>query len=249
MPFTFAHPAIVLPLKQVKPRWFSLTGLVAGSMAPDFEYFFKVYASSTVSETLTGIFTFNLPVAIVISLLFHQLVRDPLIRHLPSPYDRRFSGFTRFNFLRYLKKHPWRFVGSTLIGIISHLLLDILTSPRAMTRSFHKLQNSNISDRVSELQAALGDEPFLLLERTLSILGLVFVGYLLTQVNCPAEDFPKEHPRQKGKFYMVFFSIFALGMLAAVNFLPYQLTAAQLIINSISAGLFSLLATSIIFRN
>lgn len=249
MPFTFAHPAVVLPLKQVKPRWFSLTGLVAGSMAPDFEYFFKVYATSTVSETLTGIFTFNLPVAIVISLLFHMLVRDPLITHLPAPYDRRFSGFTRFNFLRYLKKHPGRFIGSAIIGIVSHLLLDVLTSPDTMTRSFHKLQSSGFSHKILELQAALGDEPFLLLERGLSIAGLVFIGYLLTQVNCPTEDFPKQHPRQKGRFYMVFFSIFALGILAAINFLPYELTAAQLIINCISAGLFSLLITSIIFRN
>lgn len=249
MPFTFAHPAVVLPLKQAKPRWFSLTGLVAGSMAPDFEYFFKVYATSTVSETLIGIFTFNLPVAIGISFLYHLLVRDPLIRHLPAPYDRRFSGFTRFNFLRYIKKHPWVFIGSAIIGIVSHLLLDVLTSPDTMTRGFHKLQNSAFSNRMLELQAAWGEEPFLLLERALSIIGLAFIGFLLTQVNCPANDFYQQPPRQKGRFYLVFFSIFILAMLAAINFLPYELTMAQLIINSISAGLFSLLVTSIIFRH
>lgn len=249
MPFTFAHPAVVLPLKVAKPRWFSVTGLVAGSMAPDFEYFFKVYATSTISETLTGIFTFNLPVAIGISLLFHLLARDPLISHLPAPYDRRFSGFTRFHFLRYLKKHPGLFITSALIGIVSHLLLDVLTSPDTMTRGFHKLQNSAFSSRIPELQAALGEEPFLLLERTISIIGLAFIGFLLSRVNCPSKDFSQQHPQQKKRFYLVFLSVFILGMIVAINLLPYELTFAQLIINSISAGFLSLLVTSIIFRH
>jgi hypothetical protein len=42
MPFTFAHPAIVLPLKHLPKRWYSLTGLIIGSMTPDFEYFIRM---------------------------------------------------------------------------------------------------------------------------------------------------------------------------------------------------------------
>ncbi|WP_113654854.1 DUF4184 family protein, partial [Pedobacter namyangjuensis] len=30
MPFTFSHPAIVLPLTYLPKKWFSLTGLVIG---------------------------------------------------------------------------------------------------------------------------------------------------------------------------------------------------------------------------
>lgn len=248
MPFTFAHPVVVLPLKQAKPKWFSLTGLVAGSMAPDFEYFFKVYGTSTVSETFAGIFTFNLPVAIGISLLYHLLVRNPLIRHLPSPYDKRFSGFLDFNFLWYLKRHPWRFLISTLIGIVSHLLLDVVTSPETLGRSFQQLQNTGFTNSMPELQAALGDQAFLFLERGVSILGVVFIIWLLSKVNCPAENPPKEHPQQKRKFFGLFAILFVLGMIAAINFLPYELTAAQLIINSISASMLSLLFTALVFR-
>ncbi|HMG06875.1 MAG TPA: DUF4184 family protein, partial [Mucilaginibacter sp.] len=39
---TFAHPAIVLSFKYFPKRWFSKTGLVIGSMAPDFEYFIRL---------------------------------------------------------------------------------------------------------------------------------------------------------------------------------------------------------------
>lgn len=40
MPFTFAHQAIILPLK--KSKRFCSTALIAGSIVPDFEFFFQL---------------------------------------------------------------------------------------------------------------------------------------------------------------------------------------------------------------
>ena len=51
MPFTFAHPAIVLPFYK-KPKFFSMTTLIIGSMSPDFEYFLRVKIKSDMSHTL-----------------------------------------------------------------------------------------------------------------------------------------------------------------------------------------------------
>lgn len=248
MPFTFAHPALILPLKQLKPRWFSLSGLVAGSMAPDFEYFFRVHAVSTVSETLPGIFTFNLPVAAGISLLFHQLIRKPLIRHLPAPFDKRYAGFLDFDFLHYLKRHPWVFLSSALIGVLSHLGLDILTSPETMTRSFQRLQHTHFSQQMLQLQASLSDKPFLALERTFSIAGLLLIGFMLLQSNCPAPGYRRLHSGQKKKYFITFGSLLLIGEIAAVELLPHGTSFAQLVVNTISAGLLSLLLTSLLFR-
>lgn len=248
MPFTFSHPAIILPLKQAKAHWFSLTGLVAGSVAPDFEYFLKVHATSTVSETLPGIFTFNLPAAVGISLVFHQIIKKPLIRHLPKPYDRRFSGFLNFNFLKYFKKHPFRFLSSALIGVISHLGLDILTSPDSMSRSFQRLRQTEVSDKLLQLEASLGEQPFLLLERSFSVVGLALIAYLLTQINCPDKNFLRESTRQKSRFYMLFSGLLAAGIWASIKFLPYGTAFPQLVVNFISAGMLSLLVTSLLFR-
>ncbi|SEP14833.1 DUF4184 family protein [Paenibacillus sp. OV219] len=56
MPFTFAHPAYALPLKFINPRYLSATGLVLGSMAPDFEYFLTLEPHQTIGHSFSGLF-------------------------------------------------------------------------------------------------------------------------------------------------------------------------------------------------
>lgn len=81
MPFTFAHPAIILPLPFLNKRWFSLTGLIIGSMIPDFEYFIRMRIQSIYSHTLAGIFWFDLPLALLISFIFHNKVKNLLFQN------------------------------------------------------------------------------------------------------------------------------------------------------------------------
>ncbi len=248
MPFTFAHPSIMFPLKQAKPRWFSLSGLVAGSMAPDFEYFFRVHAVSTVSETAAGIFTFNLPVALGICLAFHLIIRTPLIQHLPQPFDERYSGFIHFNFISYLKQHPLRFFLSVLIGILSHLGLDFLTSPDTMAQSFQQLQQIGFNSKMHQLRASLSDKPFLALERVFSVASLLLIGFLLLRIRNPAPGYRRLRAGKKRKYFIVFFFLLIIGELAAVEFLPHGTSFAQLLVNTISASLLSLLLTSLLVR-
>ena len=40
MPFTFAHPAAVLPLKRFTPGWLSFPALLVGTVTPDLAYLF-----------------------------------------------------------------------------------------------------------------------------------------------------------------------------------------------------------------
>lgn len=125
MPFTFAHPAIVLPLRH--SRYFHFPALVAGSMAPDFEYFFRMQAFSTYSHTLLGIFVFDLPLVMALCLLFRHVVEAPLFTCLPRGVQMRLQKREA-----YQSKHPlWIsgliFVYSALLGIVSHLLWDSFT--------------------------------------------------------------------------------------------------------------------------
>ena len=55
MPFTLSHPALVLPLNLLPKKWFSITGLVIGSMAPDLQAFFTDDADKTQTHTWWGI--------------------------------------------------------------------------------------------------------------------------------------------------------------------------------------------------
>ena len=125
MPFTPAHPAIILPL--IRSRYFSATGLIAGSMSPDFEYFFKMSVSSVHSHTLAGLFYFDLPVTLFISIVFHQVVKRNLINSLPVFISRKFQHTLELDFIGYLKTHMWIFLTSSLLGAASHIFWDSFT--------------------------------------------------------------------------------------------------------------------------
>lgn len=73
MPFTFSHPAIILPLTSSKRQWFSATGLVIGSMTPDFEYFIRMKVQSDFSHTLPGLLWFDLPLGLLLSFIYNAL--------------------------------------------------------------------------------------------------------------------------------------------------------------------------------
>jgi len=101
MPFTFSHPAIVLPLKFLPKRWFSLTALVIGSLTPDFEYFIRMKVQSDFSHTFLGIFWFYLPLGILLAFIFHNTVRNSLFVNIPMSLKSRLNRFNEFNWNRY----------------------------------------------------------------------------------------------------------------------------------------------------
>jgi hypothetical protein len=125
MPFTPAHTAIILPL--LRSRYFSATGLIAGCVSPDFEYFLKLSVNSVFSHTVMGIFYFDLPVAAFIAVLFHQVVKRNLICNLPGFIQRRVQTLLSFDFLAYLKENYLIFVYSALLGAASHIFWDSFT--------------------------------------------------------------------------------------------------------------------------
>jgi hypothetical protein len=128
MPFTTSHPAIVLPIKQLWPRWFSLTGLMAGAMAPDLIYFLMlITAHRGVSHSWTGLFIFCLPAGIVFSGVFHNLFKYHFILNLPRPLDRFLSGLAESKF-RIVGRRGWLVLAySVLIGGLSHFFWDSMT--------------------------------------------------------------------------------------------------------------------------
>ena len=139
MPVTPAHPAIILPF--IRSRYFSATALVAGSMSPDFEYFFTMSVSSVHSHTIAGLFYFDLPVTLFISILFHQVVKKNLIYNLPLFVGRKFQHTLNVDFIRYLKEHTCIFLTSALLGAGSHIFWDSFTHSDAYfvrTLSFYK---------------------------------------------------------------------------------------------------------------
>ena len=127
MPFTFAHPAIVLPLLNKRLKLFSATGLIIGSIIPDFESFIRLDEHKLYSHTWPGIFWFDLPLAIIVAYIFHNIVRDPLIDNLPRSLENKFKNYEGLNWNSFFKKHFLKIIVSMLIGIVLHLLWDAFT--------------------------------------------------------------------------------------------------------------------------
>jgi hypothetical protein len=127
MPFTFSHPALVLPARLL-PKWtYSMTGLIVGSITPDFEYFIRMNVISIYSHTLWGLLYFDLPVAIAITFIFHDNVRDNLINNLPKSVQSRFTYLKSFDWNSTFRKTWPIVILSIIIGSASHIFWDDFT--------------------------------------------------------------------------------------------------------------------------
>ena len=129
MPFTFSHPAIVLPFSYLPKRWVSMAGLITGSMVPDFEYFMRMRVKSIYSHTWPGLLWFDLPLGLLIMFVYQKLVKDELIDHLPTVLNQRFTKFKG----TYKKAYSFQYwvvvAASILVGAVSHIVWDGFTHP------------------------------------------------------------------------------------------------------------------------
>ncbi|UKN01443.1 DUF4184 family protein [Paracrocinitomix mangrovi] len=127
MPFTFSHPAIILPLTKINKKYISATALVAGSMAPDFEYFINMRMIQRHGHTISGMFYYDLPLAILLCFVFHLFIRDALIKYTPIPFKKQLNNYYNFDWLTRFKKYYLTIIISALIGVCSHLFWDSFT--------------------------------------------------------------------------------------------------------------------------
>lgn len=125
MPFTISHPAIILPL--CRNKRFSVTALFAGSMVPDFEFFFQLREVENIGHHWYGIVLFDLPVAFLLCYLFHGLLRNVLLAHLPATVKSRFIETGSFNWHAHVRNNPVAVFLSLAVGIASHIVWDGFT--------------------------------------------------------------------------------------------------------------------------
>jgi len=127
MPFTFAHPAAVLKLNNSKTRYIDMTALVIGSMSPDFEYFLYFRPIQVVGHTFAAQFYYNLPLVVIVAHLYHLILKESVISHLPKPLDTWLFNFGnshwRINSLFKLIVFSY----SAIIGAFTHIIWDSFT--------------------------------------------------------------------------------------------------------------------------
>jgi hypothetical protein len=235
MPFTFSHPAIVLPLMKINQKYISTTALVAGSMAPDFEYFIQMRMHQVHGHTISGMLYFDLPLAILMCFLFHYSMRDALLRYFPLRLKDHFTQYHGYDFFTRFKKHWYVIVYSALIGIASHLFWDSFThANRYFVNLIPFLQESHSIHGYNVMNCEIGQILF-------SILG----GIALLLCTC---DFRTLRIRKQNLLMISIYWGLVATILMVVLLLRQVTNLSVLIATSISGGLIGIIGASFLMK-
>jgi len=170
LPFTFAHPLYIAPLKAAKPAYFSLTGLCLGSMSPDFEYFIALEPYQTIGHSFTGLIYQAIPMSIVLAYLFHYVVKVPLAKNLPAMGNLDHKVYSLTSQWKLNTVQSWIvFLVSVIIGFYSHILIDACTHYSGMFVTQYTVLRETIA----------GIPLYKWFQRVLSIIGLIIEAMLL----------------------------------------------------------------------
>jgi hypothetical protein len=124
MPFTLSHSATAIPLTWVLGRLAVPSALVIGAMTPDFAYFLPIEITRRQSHSLPGLVWFCLPAGLLAYLVFHLVMKAPLVGLLPDFVADRIHTLGRSR----LPSASWLgVVVSLAAGAFSHIVWDAFT--------------------------------------------------------------------------------------------------------------------------
>ena len=125
MPFTLAHPAVAPGVQRLTRGRLVLSGIVVGSMAPDFEYFVRLAPDGRLGHTFGGLFVWCLPASLVALAAWYLLVRPALATLLSANSSLRPILQERFAFRGV--DAMLNLCVSILVGAETHLGWDAFT--------------------------------------------------------------------------------------------------------------------------
>jgi hypothetical protein len=96
-------------------------------MAPDFEYFVHFKPFQAVGHSFWGFITYNFPLVLLVSFLFHRVLKRQMIDHLPHPLDSRYAEVAVKKWRISSVKEFVVFFYSSLLGMLTHVLWDHFT--------------------------------------------------------------------------------------------------------------------------
>ncbi|TRX39497.1 DUF4184 family protein [Flavobacterium restrictum] len=232
MPFTFSHPAIILPF--LKEKKLSATGLIIGSLCPDFEYFIRMKVQSDCSHTFLGLFFFNLPVGLLFALVFHQIIKKPFIENLPLFFQNKLTLLKSTKWMDYLKTNFLNVLLSILIGAISHVLWDSFT---------HK--SGYFVAQIPFLRLQINSIPlYKIMQHLSSLIGMIFILYYGYKL--PDNKVVAVKSDSKYWIFVVFFSF--LFMLIRLHFGLSFSQIGAIVVSLIGTTILGIIVASLLFR-
>ena len=168
MPFTLCHPAIVIPLYRYARHVTSLPALVIGSMAPDFAYFFSLGVSGSFTHTPLGVPLYCVPAGLLVYLVYHALLRQPVLAWLPRMISARMAAPVLWP-LDSVRAVAIVLV-SLAIGAASHIFWDSFTHANTMIVTSDSVLRTLVS--VGDYQIPL----FKILQQLSSLVGFLVIA-------------------------------------------------------------------------
>ncbi len=211
MPFTFSHPAAILPFSNSKNR-LSQTGLVIGSIVPDLEFYLKLKLGDNIGHKLSGILAFDLPVAILVALIFHSLIKYPLYNASPVWIKSKVVKYLELNWLLALKRNWGWILISILLGVFTHFILDGMSHFDGWLVNLFPVLKNDISIATYSIPV------YRFLQSGISLLGLFFVVNFLLSLE--SNTISSSNHFRKGRFWLLTLVGFGFAILFRVSYFP-----------------------------
>ena len=167
MPFTLAHPAIVLPL--VNSKRVSTTALIIGSMMPDFKFYLQLKENFYSENNSLSFLFLDIFLTILFSFLFHNLLKKPLLENLPILWSDKFKASQPNQWNQYAASNKVVIIFSALLGVVTHIVWDGFTHHDGFFVTIIDVLNYKIHFQNYDLPI------YYLLQILFSILGLVIL--------------------------------------------------------------------------
>ncbi|AEB76555.1 DUF4184 family protein [Clostridium botulinum] len=246
MPFTFSHPAIVIPLNKQLPKYFNITALILGSMAPDFEYFLRFKPIGKIGHTLLGVFSFDIPIVFIMAFLWHCIIKKTFILSLPDPFDKKLSYFLNKKADVFNIKYVITFVVSTLVGVYSHILWDAFTHKTGFFVTRIALLSNNI--KIMHFNIPI----YKILQHGSTLIATVYIiiyVFSIMKYNCNKINYFGRSTKISYWGFIIFMTLLitTYRILFTLNFFSLKYFGVY-IVSFISAGILSLLIVSAIFN-
>ncbi len=241
MPFTLSHVLAIVPFYKYLRKYFSISGLIMGSMAPDFEFFLRITLYGIWGHTFKGIFFFDFPISIILILVFHIWVRDALIVFLPDAISIKYAKFYKFDWVKYFKNN-FHIVGySVLLGIFTHFVWDNIThEPNYVSPFYFQFLEKKLKLFVFTLPV------YSILQIISSIIGLAWLLWfflLETNILTLFNGFSK-----KWKFW--FYTFFVTSTIFFCRYLigvPTEKPFGQIVVVFIGSFIYGLILVSVFY--
>lgn len=204
MPFTLAHPAIILPLSR---RYFHFPALVLGSMSPDFIYYLSGKPTDG-GHTIFHSEWLNLPLCLLFYGIYLAVIKKSLWENLPQNFSYKLPKSPTRPFWQWLPV----FFFSAWIGMLSHIFLDDFTHGSAIfVQAFPLLQKKIYVPIYTWLQYGG------------TTIGFIAIGIYL-RIMSKHYPYPQTRTtKQKQTFWFIIFGLSSLAFLCWNMALPIPL--------------------------